>query len=63
MFSITQQTSVCSPRGDTKLTLEVLNNHGDVALGNIGQRTQWDRLGLGLGILDVFSDLNDSVVL
>lgn len=46
MLRITQQTSVCSPRGDTKLTLEVLKNRGDVAPGDMVMDTV-GRVGIG----------------
>jgi len=39
-------------------SLEVIKKHGDVALGH----GQWARCdGLGLGILEVLSNLNESV--
>ena len=40
-------------------SLEVLKNHGDVALRDVGSGHGGG--GLGLGILEVFSNLSDSV--
>ena len=42
---------------------EVSHSRGDVALGGHSQWAQWDGLGLGLGVLEVFSNHNDSLVL
>ena len=42
-------------------SLEVSKSHGDVALRYTGSGHGGD--GLGLGILEVFSNLNDSVIL
>ena len=44
-------------------SLEVFQNHGDVALGDVVSGHGWGGLGLYLGILVVFSDLNDSMIL
>ena len=38
-----------------------VQNHGDVALRDVGQWARWG--GLGLGILEVFSNLNDPEIL
>ena len=45
------------------LSLEVLKNHGDVALRNMISGHGGDGLGLDLVILQLFSNLNDSVIL
>ena len=44
-------------------SLEVLQNHGDVALRDVVSGHSESGLGLGLVILEVFSIFNDSVVL
>ena len=41
-------------------SLEVLQSHGDVALRAVG--SEHGGLGLGLGILEVFSNVSDSVI-
>jgi len=45
------------------LTLEVFRNHGDVALRDMVSGHGGDGMGLDLGVLEVFSNLNDSVIL
>jgi len=42
--------------------MEVSQSHGDVALRDVGSEHGRDGLGLGLGILEVFSNLNGSVL-
>ena len=42
---------------------EVFQNHGDVALGDMVSGHVGDGLQLDLGISEVFSNLNDSVIL
>ena len=42
------------------LSLEVFKNPVDVALEGCGQCAWWGWLGLELGTLEVFSNLNDS---
>ena len=42
-------------------SLEVFRNHGDVAHGDMVSGHGGD--GVGLGILEVFSNLHDSVIL
>jgi len=42
---------------------EVVRNHGEVALRNMISGHGGDGLGLDLGILELFSNLNDSVIL
>ena len=44
----------------TSPSLGVSQNHGDVALGDVG--SGHGVLGLDLGILEVFSNLNDSMI-
>ena len=43
--------------------LEVFKQCGDVALRDVVSEHDGDGLGLDLGILDIFSDFKDSVVL
>jgi len=43
--------------------LEVFQNHRDVALRVMARGNGGDELGLDWGILEVFSSLNDSVML
>ena len=43
--------------------VEVFKNCGDVALRDVGSGHGGDGLGLDLGILTVFSSLNDSIIL
>ena len=45
------------------LSLEVFQSRGDVALRDVGSGHGGDGLGLDLGILEVFSNLTDSVIL
>ena len=45
------------------LSLEVFQNCGDVALRDVGSGHSRGALGLDLLILEVFSSLNDSVIL
>ena len=45
------------------IPLKVFKNHGDVAFGHMVSGHGGDGMGLDLGILEVFSSLNDSVVL
>ena len=42
---------------------EVFRNHGDVALGDMVSGHVGDGLQLDLGISEVFSNLNDSMIL
>ena len=49
------------PREDGVTIPGGVQNHGDVALRDVGQWARWG--GLGLGILEVFSNLNDPVIL
>ena len=50
------------PRGVVKsLSQEALQNHGDVALRDVVMGME-DGLELALGILEVFSNLNDSMI-
>jgi len=44
-------------------SLEVFKSHGDVALGGMVNRHGVDGLELDLEILDVFSNLTDSMTL
>ena len=43
------------------LSLEVLQNHGNVALGDMANGHSGGGLGLSSGISEVFSNLNDSM--
>ena len=43
--------------------LEVFKDHGDVALRDVVSGHGKDELGLGLVIIEVFSNLNNSVIL
>ena len=43
------------------LSLEVFQNCGVVALGHMVRRHGGNGLGLDLGILEIFSNLNDSM--
>ena len=45
------------------LSLEVFQNHGDVVLRDMVSEHGGDELGLGLVIIEVFSNLNNSVIL
>ena len=45
------------------MTLEVFRNHGDVALRDMVSGHGGDGMGLDLGVLEIFSNLNDSVIL
>ena len=44
-------------------SLEMFKNRGDVAPGNVVSGHGGDGLRMGLGILEVFSNLSDSVIL
>jgi len=44
-------------------SLEVFHNHGDVVLRDVIRGHSGGGLGLDLEILEVFSNLNDSVIL
>ena len=44
------------------LSLEGFKNHGDVALRNVGSGHGGGRLGLGLIILEISSNLNDTMI-
>ena len=44
-------------------SLGVFQEGGDVALGDMGRGHSGSGLGLDLGILEVFSDLNDPMIL
>ena len=44
-------------------SLEVFKNHGDVALGDVGSGPDGGELQLGLGILEVFRNFNESMSL
>ena len=44
-------------------SLEVLQNHGDVALRDVVRGNGGDGLTTGLGVLVIFSNLNDSMIL
>ena len=43
-------------------SLEVFQNHGDVALRDVVSGHGGGGMGLDLGILEVFSNINDSVI-
>ena len=43
-------------------SLGVSQSRGDVALRDVGSGQRWAGLGLGLGISEVFSSLNDAVI-
>ena len=45
------------------LSLEKFKNHGDVALRDVVSGHGGGGLGLDLGILEVFSNFNDSLIL
>jgi len=44
-------------------SLEVFKNHGDAALGDVGSGHDGGELQLGLGILEVFRNFNESMSL
>ena len=44
-------------------SLEVFGDHGDGALGGKVSGHGGDGMGLDLGVLEIFSNLNDSVIL
>ena len=45
------------------MTLEVFRNHGDVALRDMVSGHGGNGMGLDYGVLEIFSNLNDSVIL
>ena len=58
-----KQKAMEAAQGDESLFLEVFKSHGDVALGDVVSEHGGDGLRLDLMILEVFYNLNDSMIL